>query len=65
MKWVTKERIKAFQAEEFKTEKIKISKDGLASYPARYIHAEYNVDKQHFRHFDGAIHFYTESKYSI
>lgn len=63
IKWYTKERIKTFQAEEFKTEKIKIEKDGVEYFPVRYIHAEFDLDKNHFRHFDGAIHFYTESEY--
>ncbi|HQZ24730.1 MAG TPA: hypothetical protein PLD18_05470 [Flavobacterium sp.] len=63
IKWYTKDNIKTFQAEEFKTEKIKIEKDGIKYFPVRYIHAEFDLDKNHFRHFDGAIHFYTESEY--
>ena len=58
-----KGRIKSFQAEEFKTEKIKITKEGFTYYPVRYVHAEFDLDKNHFRHFDGAIHFYTEEEY--
>jgi hypothetical protein len=63
IKWTTKDRIKSFQAEEFKTENIKISKNSIEYYPVRYIHAEYDLDKKYFRHFDGAIHFYTETEY--
>ena len=63
IKWETKGRIKSFQAEEFKTEKIKITKEGFTYYPVRYVHAEFDLDKNHFRHFDGAIHFYTEEEY--
>lgn len=63
IKWSTKERIKSFQAEEFKTEEVKLSKNGIEYYPVRYIHAEYDLDKKYFRHFDGAIHFYTETEY--
>lgn len=63
IKWATKDRIKSFQAEEFKTEEVKIFKSGTKYYPVRYIHAEYDLDKKHFRHFDGAIHFYTETEY--
>lgn len=63
IKWASKERIKSFQAEEFKTDKIKIFRDGVVYFPVRYIHAEYDLDKENFRHFDGAIHFYTETEY--
>ena len=63
IKWYTQDRIKTFQAEEFKTDKIKIEKDGVEYFPVRYIHAEFDLDKNHFRHFDGAIHFYTKSEY--
>jgi hypothetical protein len=62
-KWATKDGIKTFQAEEFKTDEIKILKDGVEYFPVRYIHAEYDLNKGHFRHFDGAIHFYTTEEY--
>ncbi len=61
--WNTKDGVKSFQAEEFKTEDVKIQIDGQFFYPARYIHAEYELDKQQFRHFDGAVHLYTEDEY--
>lgn len=63
IKWVTKDSIKSFQLEEFKDESVKIHKDGIEYYPVRYIHAEYDLDLGQFRHFDGAIHFYTEDEY--
>ncbi|MDL2314796.1 hypothetical protein LJC16_00875 [Bacteroidales bacterium OttesenSCG-928-C19] len=63
IKWITKENIKTFQSEEFKTDKIKIKRNNTIFYPVRYIHAEYDLDKGYFRHFDGAIHFYTETEY--
>lgn len=63
IKWETKDRIKTFQSEEFKTDKVKILFEGKEYYPVRYIHAEFDLDKNHFRHFDGAIHFYTEEEY--
>jgi len=63
IKWSTKDNIKSFQAEEFKTEDIKIGKNNVEYYPVRYLHAEYDMDKECFRHFDGAIHFYTEDEY--
>jgi hypothetical protein len=62
-KWATKDGIKSFQAEEFKTDEIKILKDGVEYFPVRYIHAEYDLNKGYFRHFDGAIHFYTTEEY--
>lgn len=63
VKWTTKNSIKSFQAEEFKTEAIKIIKDGKEYFPVRYVHAEFDMEKNFFRHFDGAIHFYTETEY--
>jgi hypothetical protein len=67
IKWETKLKdgvlIKVFYAEEFKTEKITIVKDGNSFYPVRYIHAEFDLTNNRFRHFDGAIHFYTETEY--
>lgn len=63
IKWETKEGVKSFQAEEFKTETRTIRKDGIDFYPAKYVHAEFDLEKNHFRHFDGAIHFYTGDEY--
>lgn len=63
IKWYSKDGIKVFQAEEFKTENFKIIKNGKEYFPAKYIHAEFNLKSGTFRHFDGAIHFYTESEY--
>lgn len=63
IKWATKDGIKTFQAEEFRTDEIKLSKNGIEYYPVRYVHAEYDLAQKHFRHFDGAIHFYTETEY--
>lgn len=63
IKWYKKENIKVFQAEEFKTEKTKIEIDGTSYYPVKYVHSEFDVSNNSFRHFDGAIHFYTEDEY--
>lgn len=71
IKWYTKETIendvktiiKVFQAEEFKKTNSKITKNGIQYFPAKYIHAEFDIQKGDFRHFDGAIHCYTESEY--
>jgi hypothetical protein len=63
IKWATKEGVKSFQLEEFKTEQIKVNINGILYFPVRYVHAEYDLNKNYFRHFDGAIHFYTEIEY--
>lgn len=61
--WETKDIIKSFQAIEFKDDSVKTKENGKEYYPARYIHAEFNLSKGYFRHFDGAIHYYTEDNY--
>ncbi|MTH15905.1 hypothetical protein [Flavobacterium sp. LC2016-01] len=71
IKWYTKEsvennintKIKVFQAEEFKEPECRIIKDGNEYFPAKYIHAEFDLKNGTFRHLDGAIHFYTEKEY--
>lgn len=65
IKWETKNGIKSFQAEEFKTENQLIQKNGIDYYPVRYIHAEFDLGKNYFRHFDGAIHLYTADEYFV
>lgn len=64
IKWYTKNKIKTFQAEEFKTESVKIRIGDSDFYPVRYIHAEYDLDSSNFRHFDGAVHLYSEHEYN-
>jgi hypothetical protein len=63
IKWSSKDSIKVFQAEEFKAETTKITKLGRDYYPVKYLHAEFDTNLKSFRHFDGAIHFYTEDEY--
>lgn len=63
IKWTSKDGIKVFQAEEFKTEDRKIEKNGSEYFPVKYLHAEFDSNAGSFRHFDGAIHFYTEDEY--
>lgn len=63
IKWTENSGIKTFQAEEFKTDKITITIDGIEYYPVRYIHAEFDIKNKQFRHFDGAIHFYEKDEY--
>jgi hypothetical protein len=61
--WNTKSNMKAFQAEEFKNERIFLEYENEKFYPARYLHAVYNLEKNCFVHFDGAVHLYTEDEY--
>lgn len=63
IKWSLLQNIKTFQAEEFKTESINLKIDEELYFPVRYVHAEYDMNTNTFRHFDGAIHFYTEQEY--
>lgn len=63
MKWSSKNGIKTFQAEEFKSERCRISRNGKDFFPSKYLHAEFDMSINRFRHFDGAIHFYTSNEY--
>ena len=65
VKWASKDGIKTFQAEEFKVEDHKIQKNGEEYFPVKYLHAEFDTNAGIFRHFDGAIHFYTEEEYYL
>jgi hypothetical protein len=65
IKWASKGGIKTFQAEEFKVEDHKIEKNGEEYFPVKYLHAEFDTNAGTFRHFDGAIHFYTEEEYFL
>lgn len=61
--WYTNNGIKTFQAEEFKTENVKLKISNSVFHPVRYLHAEYDSKNKIFRHFDGAIHLYSETEY--
>lgn len=63
IKWSTKGNIRTFQAEEFKSEGVTVTKEGTDYFPVRYLHAEFDPGTGCFRHFDGAIHFYTLDEY--
>lgn len=63
--WRTAGNIKSFQALEFKTDDITIDHNGEEYYPVRYVHAEYDLDKKHFRHFDGALQYLTKDEYCL
>jgi len=63
MWYTTSDNIKVFQAEEFKVDTVLIEENGVKYHPVRYIHAEYDIKNNHFRHFDGAIELYTSDEY--
>jgi hypothetical protein len=64
IKWATNGHIKSFYSEEFKSDDIYMEIDDEIYCPARYIHAEFDLTKGSFSHFDGAIHFYTPAERS-
>lgn len=64
IKWSESNGIKSFQALEMKTEDIRIKVEGQQYFPARYLHAEFDLAGNCFRHFDGAIQLFTEEEYS-
>ena len=63
IKWATKGHIKSFQAKEFKIPALKVDFEGEEFHPVRYIHAEFDLKSESFRHFDGAIHLYNVDEY--
>lgn len=63
IKWSTKGNIKTFQALEFSNEDIIVRNKEEIYHPVKYIHAEFDIEKNIFRHFDGAIHLYTPEEY--
>lgn len=63
IKWSESDGIKSFQGLEMKTEDIRIEVGGQHYFPARYLHAEFDLTANCFRHFDGAIQLFTEEEY--
>lgn len=63
IKWSEANQIKTFQALEVKTQDAQVVADGKTYYPARYLHAEFDLSSGVFRHFDGAIQLFTEEEY--
>ncbi len=63
IKWTTKGKIKTFQSLEFKNPRVQIELDGILYHPVRYMHAEYDIEKGKFRHFDGAVQHFTPEEY--
>lgn len=65
IKWSTEGNIKTFQAEAFLIDKVLAELEDDLWHPVRYVHAEYDLEANEFRHFDGAIHFYQAPDYRI
>lgn len=63
IKWSESSQIKTFQALEVKTQDTQIIVDSRTFFPARYLHAEFDLSSGVFRHFDGAIQLFTEEEY--
>lgn len=63
VKWSEGRGVKTFQSIEFKNDGISVMKEGVNLYPARYMHAEFDIGLNEFRHFDGAVQYLTESEY--
>jgi hypothetical protein len=63
IKWSQEGPIKTFQALELKSEDVKMEIEGKVFFPARYIHAEFDINANTFRHFDGAMQYYSEAEY--
>jgi hypothetical protein len=63
IKWSEEKNIKTFQALELKSELVTVMHEGNTYFPGRYIHAEFDISVGSFRHFDGAIQYYTEDEY--
>jgi len=63
IEWSESDGIKSFQALEMKTDEVEIEVGGHRYFPARYLHAEFDLKANCFRHFDGAIQLFTEEEY--
>lgn len=63
VKWSQEGDIKTFQALELKTDSVRLETDASHIHPARYIHAEYDLNVGAFRHFDGAVQCFSPADY--
>jgi len=62
--WSQQGRIKTFQALELKMPDVQVTLPAGQFHPARYVHAEFDLDDGNCRHFDGAVQLYDEEAYS-
>ena len=63
IKWTDTQGVKTFQALELKAEEVQLEIEGMTYRPARYLHAEFDVAANCFRHFDGAIQLFLPDEY--
>ncbi|MDM0059027.1 hypothetical protein [Variovorax fucosicus] len=63
IKWTDGSGIKSFQALELKTQDVQLDVEGKKYHPARYLHAEFDLDANCFRHFDGAVQLFSPDEY--
>lgn len=65
IKWGESDGIKSFQALEMKTDDVRFEVGGQYYFPARYLHGEFDIAANCFRHFDGAVQLFTEEEYLL
>ncbi|ASU39432.1 hypothetical protein hmeg3_14795 [Herbaspirillum sp. meg3] len=65
IKWSQEGNIKTFQALEMKIESYRLKRHDNKVYPARYLHAEFDIQQGTFRHFDGAMQYFTKDEYLL
>jgi hypothetical protein len=65
VKWSESGGIKSFQALELKAERARVEREGTLWHPARYLHAEFDLQAKIFRHLDGAIQFLSDQEWGI
>ena len=63
IKWSEAREVKSFQDLELKSSDVFVDIGGHKLFPARYLHAEFDMVANTFRHFDGAVQFLSESEY--
>lgn len=63
IKWSEADGVKTFVSLEMKTEKVQLELDGNIYFPARYMHAEFDISANCFRHFDGAVQLFLVDEY--
>ncbi len=62
-KWSQQGQIKTFQALEMKSVEAQLFLNGEQYFPARYLHAEFDLSTGSFRHFDGAVQLFRGGEY--
>ena len=62
-KWSQQGQIKTFQALELKSVAVQLVHGGEVYFPGRYVHAEFDLARGNFRHFDGAVQLFREDEY--